>query len=207
MKRAAAAALAVLGLACVSAGPPSGPKPEPAESLVPTSEIAGNFLMRQQLVYEAGEDRGGFEALVQKRCDELVVVGLTPFGSRAFTLRQRGVDVQVETHVDLEWPFPPRRILLDVHRVFLLPIANPPPADGVTESRWGSEIVTERWASGVLRERRFTRADGRPQEEVVVVYLDGASSEHAPIRVRVENRRFGYTLEATSIERRPLSCP
>jgi hypothetical protein len=207
MTRIGVAVLALLVVACAGADPSPAPARDPASMLVPTGEISGNFLMRQHLAFEAGDDRGSFEALVQKRCDELIVVGLTPFGSRAFTLRQRGLDVEIETHVEVEWPFPPRRILLDVHRVYFLPLANPPPGDGVHESRFGGEIVSERWSAGLLQQRRFRRDDGTPPQEVVVTYDDGASPDHAPIRVRVENHRFGYVLDATSVERRPLSCP
>jgi hypothetical protein len=197
--------LLILSCACTHRVPARATNPAP--TLVPTGDISGNFLMRQHLAFESDDDRGSFEALVQKHCDELIVVGMTPFGSRAFTLRQRGVDVEIQTHVDLEWPFPPIRILLDVHRVYLLPLANPPPGDGVHDSRFGNEIVSERWRDGILEERRFRRDDGTPPQEVVVTYEDGASLDHPPIRVRVENRRFGYVLDATSIERRPLSCP
>jgi hypothetical protein len=207
VKHAAAAALIVLGLACASVDPQPETTTEPVATLVPTTEISGNFLMRQHLTFEAGDDRGSFEALVQKRCDELIIVGLTPFGSRAFTIRQHGIDVEVETHVDVAWPFPPRHILLEIHRVFLLPLATPPPPDGVHESRWGGEIVSERWISGDLRERRFRRTDGEPPEEVVVTYADGASAGHPPTRVHVDNRRFGYALDVTSVERLPLTCP
>jgi len=204
---AALAALAALGAACAGGPSPPATRGAGGSGLVPTQEIAGNFLMRQQLAFRAGEERGHFEALVQKHCDELIVVGLSPFGSRAFTLRQRGVDVEVETHIDVAWPFPPRRVLQDVHRVYLLPLADPPLADGVHESVWGDEVVSERWSSGRLRERRLRRSDGAPPGDVVVRYEDGASAEHPPVRVRVVNERFGYVLDVTTVERRPLTCP
>jgi hypothetical protein len=176
-------------------------------TLASTGEIAGNFSMRQHIAFEAGDERGGFDALVQKHCDELVVVGLTPFGSRAFSLRQRGVEVEVETRVEIAWPFPPERILLDIHRAFLLPLPDPPPPDGVRELRWKDEVVTERWAAGLLRERRFRRADGMPPEEVVIRYADGISATHPARQLRIDNRRFGYQLEVTTVERHELGCP
>jgi hypothetical protein len=83
--------LLILSCACTHRVPARATNPAP--TLVPTGDISGNFLMRQHLAFESDDDRGSFEALVQKHCDELIVVGMTPFGSRAFTLRQRGVDL------------------------------------------------------------------------------------------------------------------
>ena len=63
---------------------------EDAGALVSTQEIPGNFSIRQQLEYRHGEERGSFEAVLQKLCDEVVVIGFAPFGAPAFTIHQIG---------------------------------------------------------------------------------------------------------------------
>lgn len=178
----------------------------PSEGLTSTREIRGNFLMRQQIDYRFGERRGSFEAVLQKRCDVLTLIGFTPFGTRAFTIEQRGHDVSARTHVSGTWPFPPHFILLDVHRAYLVPMPESPPADGFRELLYGAEVVSEKWAAGRLLERRFDRFDADRPGPIIVTYVDG-SVPGAPAReIHIVNERHGYELDVTTLSRSELHC-
>ena len=193
--------------ACAAPPPRSQPPPPEPPALVSTLEIPGDFVLRQQVAFRTGERSGSFEAVVQKHCDELVVVGLTPFGSRAFSILQRGTEVDVETHAPGAWPFPPEYILLDIHRAYLVPLPEVPPSDAVREARYGAERLTERWESGRLQERRFRSAEGGVSPAVVIRYVGGETHEHTVREIRIENGEFGYELVVRTLSRVELGCP
>lgn len=183
--------------------------------LLHTAQIEGNFLMQQELRFRHGQQEGSFEAVVQKHCDEVVVIGLTPFGTRAFSIRQRGLEVAVENQLVGKWPFPPENILLDVQRSFLYPIAQPPLSDGVHEATVGAELVRDRWSAGRLLERRIRAVAGPPEgeegeegeeEEIVVRYLGGTTRGSPARNVELRNERHGYEINITTHTYRPLVC-
>ncbi len=123
-----AAGLCLLVTACaVQHLPREADSIEYPGELVSSDEIPGNFLMRQNLRFRVGDSEGSLEVVVQKYCTEILVIGLTSFGSRVFTIRQQGTEVSAESHVPGEWPFPPQNVLMDIHRVYFLPIPSPPP--------------------------------------------------------------------------------
>ena len=196
-------------LASLAVGACAAPPPPPSEApaLVSTVEIPDDFLLRQHVEFRAGERSGSFEAVVQKRCDELVVIGFTPFGTRAFSIRQRGTEVQAEVHVPGSWPFPPEYILLDIHRAYLVPLPEVPPASEHREIRYGGERVTERWEVGRLVERMFSRAGARRAAAVAVRYVGGETHERIVRETWIENGAFGYELRITTLSRVDLRCP
>ena len=55
--------------------------------------------------------------MLQKAPGTLTLVGLTPYGSRAFLLQQTKGDVQFTKYVPRDMPFAPTFMLLDIHRV------------------------------------------------------------------------------------------
>jgi hypothetical protein len=194
-----------LVLACASAPPPAGLEPEGA--LVAADEIPGNFLMRQQIDFRYGEESGSFEAVVQKHCDELTVIGFTPFGTRAFSIRQRGLQVSVESHLAGAWPFSPRFVLLDIHRSYFVPIPENPPHEGTREVSHGGESILERWSAGRLVERSYRPDPAGPAGGIVVRYVDGATARVPARHVRLHNERYGYDLEVITVFREELACP
>ena len=179
---------------------------EDAGPLVSTRQIPGSFSIRQQLQYRYGEERGSFEAVVQKLCDEVVVIGFAPFGAPAFTIHQRGLEVRVESHLPGPWPFSPSNILLDVHRTFFLPIPETPPPDGSYATTFGGQRLRERWESGHLIERRIRRADEDGPGAIVITYV-GGMRRGAPAReIRFENGIHGYRIDIAVVAYEPLAC-
>jgi len=196
----------LLLLACVTDRPPLEKTANDEGALVPTRQIPGHFLMRQQLRYRFAEEEGSFEAVVQKHCDEVIVIGFAPFGTRAFTIRQRGLDVSVESHLPAPWPFPPTQILLDIHHTFFLPIPATPPPDGSHQSAHGRTIVSERWTSGRLTERSIRPSRQDIHAETVIRYVGGARRGPPPREIRLENQRYGYQIDITTVAYEPLTC-
>lgn len=201
---ALAGALAGLGaLTACTPTPPRGPSSDPASLdypgvLHPPGELTPDLVIEQHVVVSKGDRRGAFDGVLQKLGDELILVGLGPLGVRAFVLRQEGEGARVERTLGPPLPFPPRNVLVDVHRAFFKRLPAPP-RDGVHRGRLDGEEVTETWRAGSLVERRFVREEFRPGA-VRVIYGPGCGRDRCePVDVRIVNEWFGYEI---SIENR-----
>lgn len=194
-------------LVCACRGAhPASPRP-PGEypgTLVPTQALGEDFIARQRVTARHGSREFSFEAALQKRGDALTLLGLTPFGTRAFVLQQRGVEMEFTSSLPEPLPFPPRYILIDIHRVFFIRVAPGPLPDGTHTAVRDGEEVREEWAGGRLQARHFRRLDGRPPGTIDIQYegaLDAATSAR---RVEFHNRWFGYTLQIETHSREAL---
>jgi len=168
--------------------------------LVPTQEIEGEFLLRQHLRVTVGDRSFGFELALQKRGDELVLVGLHALGAKLFTVRQIGSDVVVEAYPAPALDVAPENVLRDIHRVnfFRLP---QPSSDGVVHGRRGTTKIRERWEGGKLRERSFLTDDG------VANSVEIEFSETAPAGedfAAVHHPSCGYRAEFRTLSLRSL---
>ena len=154
-----------------------------------------------------GSRSRGFEGVLQHRGDELLLMALTPFGSKAFVLRQQGVDVEYTPHAvrEQDLPFPPEYILLDVHRTLFIGIPGAPLPDGVHTHDRAGERITEHWSEGRLMRRQFRRLSGGPEGVIQITYRGGMVPGGVPPTIEVENGWFGYGLAIETLEFRPLS--
>ncbi|MEZ4256439.1 MAG: DUF3261 domain-containing protein [Polyangiales bacterium] len=85
-------------------------------ALVPVPRDGVAFLSRQRVTVTRGERTEAFDVALQRRGEELVLVGFSSLGARAFTVIQRGGAMEsVETAPGLRLPIHPTRILADVH--------------------------------------------------------------------------------------------
>lgn len=168
-------------------------------TLLPVTRWPRNVMLNQRVEARARGAEHGFDAVLQKRGDSLTLLGLTPFGTRAFVLEQRGVEVSFRSFVDRDLPFPPRFMLIDIQRTFFaLDPSERPPEDGRREFTFEGERVVEEWAGGVLRRRDFERLDGLPKGRITIDY--DAWREGAPMKVTISNGWFGYVMEVTTRE-------
>lgn len=210
--------LALTGCAGSGARPPRGPMTYPG-ALQGIETVPGAFFWRQRVVghLQAGAAGPGsearevaFDAAVQKRGARLTVIGLAPWGSRAFTLIQEGREVTFTKELDEELPFAPEAILQDLHRAWFKGWTGALKADGThTTQAPDGETITERWSGGRLLERSFARDEAPgpngPDARIVVTYGDGLADLGAPPRSAVlENGWFRYRLEVETLEARPL---
>jgi hypothetical protein len=169
-------------------------------TLRPPSAMGADVMMRQKLTARWGEgEEMSFDAVLQKQGDALVLLGLGPHGGRAFVIAQRGADVSYEELVDIDLPFPPEFILLDVQRVFFPRISETVLGDGSHARVVDGERVTERWQNGKLVSRTFERVDGDPAGTIRIGYGAGWAPGEQPPTVRFENGWFGYSLSVETL--------
>lgn len=177
--------------------------------LISTELLDGEFLARQKLDGTFGERKFAFEAVLQLRGGTLTVLGLTPFGTKAFVLTQTGTEVDFQPLIDREMPFPPEYILQDIHRAWLwgarLPWGNAPPT-GQEQARAevAGEAVTETWTANGLVRRSFERLDGEPAGEIRIDYIGGHRQGRPAKEAVLHNGWFGYDLRIQTIEWRSL---
>ncbi len=186
----------LLGVACATPPRPISAQ-APHATLVSSERLGPPMLLRQQLRGEYQGKHFDFECVLQVSQGELTIIGLTPFGSRAFVLSQRGVNYTFTKLVDRELPFDPVHILEDVHRVFFrnLPAGA---SEGVYAGTDGPERVVERWSQSVLKQRTFERLDQHPSGYIRITY-GGPKAPLVSTHVTIDNGWYGYRLEIESI--------
>jgi hypothetical protein len=189
------------------AEPAEAPPGYPGE-LISTAEMGDDFLARQKLEGRFGEREFAFQAVLQLHEGTLTVLGLTPFGTKAFVLTQTGTEVEFEPLIDREIPFPPEYMLQDIHRAWLwharLPWGAGPPAQGSASTEVAGERVRETWTDEGLVRRSFERLDGQPAGEIRIDYVGGHQAGHPAKRVILDNGWFGYRLEIETTQWRNL---
>jgi hypothetical protein len=176
-----------------------------AHSLLPVSDLGPDLLMRQRVTIAWRDREERFEAVLQKRGDVLLLLGLGPMNAVGFVLTLDDRGVEFENRTDRAVPFDPERILADVQRVFYPWLGD---ASTCLECerrtiREGIEVVERIGASGLV-ERRFTPIDPPQSPSIVVVYQqpwleDGLIPALAVLR----NDSAGYelTVVTDSVER------
>jgi hypothetical protein len=204
--RSIALAAALSSVAC--GGPTRvAPPPRPPGVLHAPADYAADFVIDQRVTASFEEEHQSFRAILEKRGDSLVMVGLGPHGGRAFVLSQHGTDVTFESQLPEELPFPPEYMLLDVHRAWLVGLPGAPMPDGEHRGTIDDEEIVETWADGRMLTRSFRRLDDVPPGIVSITYAGGLSPDLAappPSRVVLENGWYGYRLELDELTRRPL---
>jgi hypothetical protein len=190
----------------------SRPEPTPLEidairsQLRPSHEIEADFSARQRLRFRFADRAGSLDAVLQVHCGEVVIVALTPFGTRLFSIRQRGRDVEVEPAADERWPVSPLRVLLDVQRSFLYPLASPPPPDGTHAGRVGALEIREAWRGGGLVERSLSESQGDRSGPFVIRYDPGMRPGGLPQHTELSSELYGYALEIETQSYDASSC-
>ena len=191
----------------LAAGCAGGQRPNTTEYptvLSAPSTHPGNFIRRQKLVLSFRGQTHGLDAVLQKRGNELVLVGLTPFGTRAFVLTQTGLEVRFQAYQGTAAPFPPRYMLDDVSRTYFAGIGDAPLEDGPHRITRDGELIEERWKDGRLLQRRFQRLAGDPPGEIVITYVGGMAGTVSPALIELDNGWLGYRLSVTTLSEEAL---
>ena len=198
-----ASRFALVLLCCAACG---GPQPTAQHSIVlsPPSSWGGNFVLRQRIHANFSGREADFEAVVQKSEDQLTMVGLTPFGTRAFVLEQLGTEVEFQSFVDRDLPFPPRYILSDVQRTFVHLPAATEEESGIREHDFGTDRMRDELSRGRLIDRQVSSTDETQTVHTSIEYEGGAREHQPPTKVRLVNHRYGYELELVTIDYQPL---
>jgi len=187
-----------MGCAHQPAPPPTPPvAPPTAAELPPPDGIPGTFAVRQKLTATSPKGGGSFEAVLQKQPGTLTLLGLTPYGSRAFLLQQTKGDVQFTKYIPRELPFAPTFLLLDIHRALATWIGPPLPA-GERSAQVGGETIHERWQDGKLLERSFTNARAQPPGTITVTYA-GYGASNIASHITLRNARLDYQVDIETV--------
>lgn len=160
--------------------------------------VSPAFVARQKVVAtHAGEQRS-FDAVLQFDGATLVLLGMTPMGTKAFAVVQRGATVEVTPYVDMPLPAPPRAILRDIHAAYF----DPPrriEADGWHRRRTAAgDPLHERWAAGRLQERvEGRRRDARASR---LRFPEGLAPGEIPREVALDHPALDLRLEIHTVE-------
>ena len=196
------AAAVVTGCAHRAAPAPAGPPgstgtgaPASPGILPPPDAIPGTFTVRQKIVARSKHGTGGFEGVLQKQPGRLTLLGLTPYGSRAFLLEQSAAGgVKLTSYIPRELPFSPEFIVMDIHRVLDEWLGARLTTDGERTGTVHDERVVERWTGGRLTSRTFAAASD-PAAPDHDDHLRRSRRARRPARqVSLTNARFGYSL-------------
>ena len=186
-------------LGCAPSGSPRAPKRASYPgALVNVATVPEDFLWRQQIVMRYAGLTHSFDAVVQKRGPKLTVLGLTPFGTRAFLIEQRATRLSSQNFGSRALPFEPRSVLLDFHRVFLIRLT-PGKHSGHVSAMVSGERVCERWQDGRLFQRRFSRPETFPGS-ITVNYPGGMVFPTPSPTIRLKNGWFDYQLEIKTLQ-------
>ncbi len=185
------ATLVALGCGPSGHGAEERTTPRPMGRLHAPSDFAVALTIDQQVTAEHEGGSESFRAVLEKRGDRLVMVGLGPHGGRAFVLTQEGAEVSFESQMPRELPFPPEFMLMDIHRTWLMGIpreGGAPLADGRHEDFVDGENVAEQWSGGRLLERHFgILASNLSWWSVNIVYEGGLGADGSlPTRVVID---------------------
>ncbi|MEZ4392255.1 MAG: DUF3261 domain-containing protein [Polyangiales bacterium] len=198
--------LAAVACACATTGAPRGPRRVDPGALLDPAGSDFDVMMRQRVTVTLPDREFHFDAVLQKRGRELTLLGLTPFGTRAFVIQQAGLEVTFTPAQRMELPFPPRYMMLDVQRAFFREGGPPPAADGARELTRDGEVLRETWLGGRVMRRVYRRASGEPPGEVEVEYEGGMRGRVAPRVVRYRNGFVGYSLTIVTLEQQRLDA-
>jgi Protein of unknown function (DUF3261) len=134
--RSAAAVVLVLALSaapgCGHVQPPAAVValalphlPDCPGSLRSTAELEGDWRIHERIRVRGDRIDESYGLIVQKNGPRLVLVGLTPFGAKAFSVTQIGLDVWTESKLGPALPVPPENVLRDLHRAHFLATDDP----------------------------------------------------------------------------------
>lgn len=168
--------------------------------LVDPRKIPGDFMWQQRVSATHGESKGAFDAVIQKKAGELLVLGLTPMNTRGFSLTQRGTEIEYKQFVPFELPFSPASVLYDIHRAFFYNLLSPFPNSGTRHSTFEGERLTDEFSEGRLKSRLFENVSGS-EEDLAIEYAPVGYSQGMPPEITtIDNRAYGYRLrvETTS---------
>ena len=203
--------LLLTAAACASAAPAPTQRiaAVPPPQLLAPSALGYDFQWRQRVTAHWPTGTQSFEAVLQKRAGELMLVGLSPLGLPGFVFRlNEARELDVENRTGQALPFEPAYVVADVQRVFfpwLGAVAQGFSGDRAGEL--GTTHVTERYRDGQLEERTLTRSTPAGSERVDIRYIK-EHPEHAPQdapdRAELKNQLLGYELVIETVEQTRL---
>jgi len=165
-------------------------------ALVDTSEIAAGLRAQGTLriAVDGTETTLGFA--LERANGTLTMVGFTPFGTRAFAIRQVGSELHVDDFVGRRMGVEPIWLADALHRALLVT----PPRDALETAAgrrwsWGGEEITEHLdPEGAPDLRRFAHAAAGSTDVVTVEYPRSSGAG-----IEIDNPWCGYRAHLTFV--------
>jgi len=88
--------------------------------LRPTEDLEGDWVVHERIRVVGERIDESFGLVLEKSGPKLVLVGLTPFGAKAFGVTQIGVQTWAQSFLGPALAVPPENVLRDVHRAHFL---------------------------------------------------------------------------------------
>ena len=158
-------------------------------------------LRTQGSVYVRTRDTSlSHQIALERQAEVLVLVGFTPFGTRAFTVRQTAGEFEVDDFVGSRMGVDPLWIADALHRMWFVVGSREPSGATTGPWTWGGEVVRERLAEGQIpRIREFDAG-----AEIVRVVYEG------PTSAEIDHPGCGYYIRVVlehAIQMEPRSTP
>src|SRR5690606_19478299 len=166
--------------------------------LVDPTTIPGDFLWEQRVTAYHGERKGAFDAVVQKRGPELLILGLTPMKPRGFSLTQRRSEFTYKQYVPFELPFSPASVLYDVHRCFFHELLDSFPESGSRKRAFAKERLIDEFEGSRLTRRTYENVSGSGMPLTIQYGPPGYGQGVPPRIVSLNNKAYGYRLTVTT---------
>lgn len=189
------------------------PQPETAQrapevttaALRPTTDMPFDFIWQQHVTAKWNGRCESFDAVLQKKGDELLLMGLSPMGMPGFVLKWGPAGLRFQNRTSHRLPFGPAYIMADIQRAYF-PWLPPPRADfdGTRRGRHEDLAITEVYHRGRLASRSFRRADRSAEGVVAITYRNWGDGHDAPRHVVLSNGWFGYRLEIETVSQQRL---
>lgn len=90
-----------------------------------TAEIEGDWVIHERVRVTGEKVDESYGLVVQKTGPKLVLLGLTPFGAKAFSVVQIGTQTWPESYLGPATVVPPENVLRDLHRALFLVVDDP----------------------------------------------------------------------------------
>lgn len=143
------------------------------------------------------------DAVAQVGAGEITVVGLTPAGTRAFSVQQVGDAVHVERGVARWLGVHPVWVVDALHRARLIGLGEAPAADGEHVAAHDGEERVDVWRGGLRVARRFSRP-GEPSAVRIEYRFDDDAVDDVPRVIAIENDWCGYRARITTFSEERL---
>ena len=181
-------------------------KAEIIKFLFPLAQIESNFMLRQKLLGSfRGQDFHG-EVIIQKLAGELTIIALTPFGSKAFAIKQTSERIDSVSFIPQQLVFPPELMVLDIHRsLFIGSNKSDKPQNGVINFVYKGVGIRETWNKGQLKQRLFFAKNKPKTVEFTINYGEGMHDFIPPAEIELFDHRIGYRIRVITSHFEPLS--
>jgi hypothetical protein len=156
------------------------------------------FFARQKVVATHAGRQSSFDAVLQYDGTQLVLLALTPMGTKAFAVIQTGDAYSVRRFIGMRLPAPPAAVLRDIHAAYFDPPAQVL-GDGWHRRRTGAGVrVHERWAAGRLIERVW--GSRRDPQASRLRFVDPVAPGEIPRRLAFDHPDLGLRIEIHTLE-------